>query len=238
VIDLVAAAGPLEMPSLLRGIENTDVAPVGHQLIEALRKSSGLASLPIDRLVTLVKKLPPNMKSESDALLKQTNVDLEGQKKRLEELKDALAGGDPERGRALFFGTKASCSACHSVGEQGGHIGPNLAGIGDIRARRDLLEAVVFPSASFARNFEPYTVQTTAGKVYDGLISRRTSDAIYITTSERKEIQIKKSDIDEEFGIKPSKVSIMPQGLDRLLTPSELQDVLAFLSSLKGDKAQ
>src|SRR6185369_10967830 len=138
-------------------------------------------ALPVDRLVKLLEKLPPDVRPEADLLLKRSNFDLAAQRQRLEELKDALVGGDPDRGRALFFGSKASCSACHRVGEQGGNIGPNLAGIGDIRTRRDLLEAVAFPSASFARNFEPYTVQTTAGKVYDGLISRRTSDAIYIT---------------------------------------------------------
>jgi putative heme-binding domain-containing protein len=153
----------------------------------------------------------------------------------LEELKHTLDGGDPERGRLLFFGTKASCSACHRIGKEGGNIGPNLAGIGDIRSRRDLLEAVAFPSASFARNFEPYTVVSKSGIAHSGIISRTTSDAIYLTTGERTMIRIPRSEIEED-GITPARVSIMPQGLDRQLEPAELTDLLAYLSSLREPK--
>ncbi|MEP6994984.1 MAG: protein kinase, partial [Acidobacteriota bacterium] len=59
-----------------------------------------------------------------------------------------LSQGEPARGRELFFGAKAACSACHSIAGNGGHIGPDLSKIGSIRAGRDLLEAIAFPSAS------------------------------------------------------------------------------------------
>ena len=160
---------------------------------------------------------------------------MEGQRHRLEELKGALAGGDADRGRALFFGSKASCSACHRVDEEGGVIGPNLTGIGEIRTRRDLLEAVAFPSASFARNYEPYTILTKAGLTHSGIISRTTSDAIYLTTGERNTIRLPSSEIEDD-GVVPSTVSIMPQGLDRILQPAELQDLLAYLASLREHK--
>jgi putative heme-binding domain-containing protein len=235
LVELIGEAGPLEMPALMRATENSDVGPVARQLIQSLGKSPGLSTLPPDRLLKLLEKLPTEIRPEADALLKKTNVDLEGQRKRLEELKDCLVGGDPERGRALFFGTKASCSACHRIGDEGGQIGPNLLGIGEIRTRRDLLEAITFPSASFARNFEPYTVLTNSGVVHAGIISRTTSDALYVTTTERTTIRIPRSEIEED-GVIPSKVSIMPQGLDRLLQPDELRDLLAFLSSQRDPK--
>jgi putative heme-binding domain-containing protein len=162
--------------------------------------------------------------------LQKNHVDLQGQRQRLEELKATLTGGDAGRGRQLFFGNKAACSACHRIGEEGGDLGPNLAGIGDIRTRRDLLEAVVYPSASFARNFEPFTVATTSGHIHSGVMSRATSDAIFIITAERTTVRIPRSEIDKD-GIIPGKMSIMPQGLDRILHPTELRDLLAFLSS-------
>ena len=151
------------MPALIRVVENAEAGEIGRMLIQSLEKSPGLSALPVDRLVKLLEKLPSDVRAEADALLKRSHLDLEGQRQRMEELNDALAGGDADRGRSLFFGTKASCSACHRIGEEGGNIGPNLAGIGEIRTRRDLLEAVVFPSASFARNFEPYAVLNKSG---------------------------------------------------------------------------
>ena len=230
VIELIAEAGPLEMPALVRAIENSDSGSVGRQLIQSLERSPGLTALPIDRLVKLLDKLPADVRSDAEPLLKRSNIDLGEQRKRLEELKDSLVGGDADRGRSLFYGSKASCFACHRIGAEGGNVGPNLSGIGEIRTRRDLLEAVAFPSASFARNFEPYTVVNKSGITQTGLISRTTSDAIYLTTGERVVIRIPRSEIEDD-GVTPSMVSIMPQGLDKILQPEELKDLLAFLSS-------
>ncbi len=232
VVELIAEAGSLEMPALIRAVENADVGQIGRKLIQSLGESPGLSALPVDRLVGLLEKLPADVRSEADSLLKRSSLDLEGQRQRIEELKGALVDGDADRGRSLFFGSEASCSACHRVGEEGGSIGPNLAGIGEIRTRRDLLEAVVFPSASFAHNFEPYTVLNTSGITQSGIISRTTSDAVYLVTGERTTIRISRSEIEDD-GLTPSKVSIMPQGLDRILRPEELKDLLAFLSSLR-----
>jgi putative heme-binding domain-containing protein len=235
VIALVAAAGPLEAPALLRPFETIAAGPLATELIHSLERSAGLSAIPADRLAKLIESLPDDVRSQAGKLLQGTSTDLESQRRRLEELNDALVDGDAERGRKLFFGAKASCSACHRVGEEGGNIGPNLAGIGDIRTRRDLLEAVAFPSASFARNFEPYRVTTDSGITYSGVINRTTSDALYLVTTERKIVRIARDEIDDD-GVAPAQVSIMPQGLDRILLPGELKDLLAYLSSLRGQK--
>jgi hypothetical protein len=56
-----------------------------------------------------------------------------------------------------------------------------------------------------------------------------------LTTGERITVRIPRSEIEED-GIIPSKVSIMPQGMDRILQAAELQDLLAFLGSLREQK--
>jgi putative membrane-bound dehydrogenase-like protein len=235
VVELIAEASPLELPALIRAFEVPNTEPVGINLVQALERSPGRSALPVDRLVTLLEKLPDEIRIEARSLLVRSDLDVQGQRQRLEELKGMLVGGDVERGHALFFGSKASCSACHRVDEEGAEIGPNLTGIGEIRTRRDLLEAVVFPSSSFARNYEPYTVLTKAGITQSGIIARTTSDAIYLTTGERNTIRIPSSEIEDD-GVMPSNVSIMPQGLDQILQPEELQDLLAFLESLRQQK--
>jgi putative heme-binding domain-containing protein len=141
-----------------------------------------------------------------------------------------LDGGDPARGRQVFFSKSAACAACHRVQGQGEEIGPDLSRIGAVRTRHDLLESIVFPSASFARGYEPLVVATKSGRLVQGILSRETAEAITLRTAPREEVRIARSDIEETA---PGKVSIMPAGLEKILTQDDLRDVLAFLSSLK-----
>jgi putative heme-binding domain-containing protein len=149
---------------------------------------------------------------------------------RLAKLTEVAAGGDAQRGREVFFGRRAACSACHRVGEEGGNVGPNLSHIGEIRTRRDLLEAIVFPSASFARGYEPVQIVTRGGKIHSGVIARETGDALFLRTAERAEIRMERNDVEQ---LAPSSTSVMPQGMDDVLTPQELADLVAYLQSLR-----
>jgi putative heme-binding domain-containing protein len=131
----------------------------------------------------------------------------------------------------LFYGPKAACFACHTVKNEGGQVGPDLTKIGAIRSNRDLLVAIVFPSASFARGFEPYEITTKDGKFYPaGIIRRETADALHIVTGDRVEVRIPRSEIET---VVPGKVSIMPDGLDNQISRQELSDLIAFLMTLK-----
>jgi putative heme-binding domain-containing protein len=62
-----------------------------------------------------------------------------------------LPNGDVRRGHEVFNRPKLACTACHAIGYLGGKVGPDLTRIGAVRAKRDLLEAIAFPSASFVR---------------------------------------------------------------------------------------
>jgi putative heme-binding domain-containing protein len=112
----------------------------------------------------------------------------------------------------------------------GGKIGPDLSKIGAIRTPRDLLESIVFPSASIVRGYETVTVITKSGRTHSGILGRETTAAVTLTATDRSESRISRSDIDE---ITPGRVSIMPQGLDTQLTRRELSDLIAFLAGLK-----
>jgi putative heme-binding domain-containing protein len=116
------------------------------------------------------------------------------------------------------------------VGGQGARVGPDLSKIGSIRAPKDLLESVAFPSASFARGYEPWRIRTQAGAIYDGIIVRETAEAITLLQGDRTEKRIPRSSIET---IVQGKGSIMPQGFDTLLSPEDLRDLIAFLSSLR-----
>jgi len=149
---------------------------------------------------------------------------------RLKQLQYLLtAGGDVGRGRNIFFGKKVACSTCHTIGTEGGHVGPDLTAIGSIRSGHDLLEAIVFPSASFVPGHEVYRVRTkTSSEILSGVIGEQDSDAIALITGPNAEVRIPR---DRIASMEPSTVSLMPEGLDTSLSQQEFTDLLAFLQA-------
>jgi putative membrane-bound dehydrogenase-like protein len=226
----VAQAGPLEVGHLVAAFEQSGDARTGQMLLKSLAASSGLPGLSPRTLRDAVRNQPEDVRRDVDALLKKLDVDDAKQKSHLTELQSLVDGGDAERGRIVFFNGRTACSACHIVNNQGGRIGPDLSKIGGIRAPADLLESVVYPSATIVRGYESYVIETSRGVSFTGLLARETADAIYLTTTERAEIRVPRASIDS---IKQSRQSIMPQGLEGQMSRQELQDLLAFLKSLK-----
>jgi putative heme-binding domain-containing protein len=161
-------------------------------------------------------------------LLKQLDAGDADRAARLAELQPLASGGDPSRGQSVFLGKTAGCSTCHAISGAGGQVGPDLSKIGALRSGRDLLESIVFPSASIARGFEPFVVETKDGNVYAGTLAGESADAIRLKTP--AEVSIPRSQIKS---FRQDRVSIMPQGLDAQLSKQELADLLAFLQACK-----
>ncbi len=229
--DVVARTGVLELPKLLPAFEQSTDPAIGRALVSALARSPGLKSLQRETLVAIVEPFGAAVVAQAQPLVEQLTVDRAQQTSRLTELADVLTTGDVQRGRDLFFANKkAICATCHSVQGQGGKIGPDLSRIGAIRTGRDLLEAIVFPSASFARGYEPFSVVTDEGRVHAGIIARETSDAIYLVDNSRAEIRIARGSIES---MQQGRVSIMPEGMDTQLGRQDLADLIAFLQSLR-----
>jgi len=223
-------AGAMEMPHLLAAFEGKASDTVGFALVKSLSQAPGLASLSPAALERATRGFAKPVQDQARLLVKKLSIDVAQQKLKLDELEPATKGGDVDLGRNVFYGPKATCAACHAVGGRGGAIGPDLTKIGAIRSGRDLLESLVFPSASFARGFESFVVETKAGKVHQGVMARETADALVLVNADRHETRVLRSEIDS---ITPGRVSIMPQGLEAQLSRQELQNLLAFLQSLR-----
>jgi putative heme-binding domain-containing protein len=153
------------------------------------------------------------------------------QKQRLDELAAFLPKGDAQRGEKLFNNRdRSKCITCHLKGEKGVRLGPDLTWIGAIRSERDLLEAVVFPSASIARYHEVVNVVTKGGKVVSGLMVKETVDEMFLSSAEGDVKAVAFQDIEHA---RYSNVSLMPEGLDKLLKPEEIADLVAYLKASK-----
>ena len=153
------------------------------------------------------------------------------QKKRLDELAAFLPTGDVERGKKLFSNRdRSKCITCHLKGDQGVRLGPDLTWIGAIRSKRDLLEAIVFPSASIARYHEIVNVVTTDGKTVSGLMVKETADKMFLSSAEGVGQSVAYRDVEQA---RYSNVSLMSEGMDKLLKPEEIADLVAYLKASK-----
>jgi len=230
VADALKTAGPLEADRLLTALEQSTDETLGLRLVKNLGISSALPSLRIDALKLHLAKFGAPVQSAAQGLYVRLNADIAKQKARIDELATRIASGDPRRGQLVFHSEKAACFTCHAIGYRGGNVGPDLTKVGQVRSERDLLEAIVYPSASLIRSYEPVLVATADGKVQNGLLRNETSDEILLVTGANQEARIPRADIEE---IRPSSVSVMPAGLDQQLSTQELADLVAFLRACR-----
>lgn len=149
---------------------------------------------------------------------------------RLHELLALVKKGDAQRGAEIFRGTKANCALCHAVAGVGGALGPDLTKAGAIRTATDLLEAILYPSASYVRSYEPVTVLLRSGEEHYGIVRDDASDALRLATGPATELRLKRSEIS---GLTEGLMSLMPPGFDGVLSPGELVDLVAYLQALK-----
>ena len=230
LVDAIRSAGPLEMPALLSALAGEKDEAMGRSLLQAIARSKSATSIAAATFAKAFAGFSKELQGEAAAFAAKLGPDPAMQKAKLDAISPSLVGGDSARGRDLFFGPKAGCSSCHALNGQGGGVGPDLGKISALRSSRDLLEAIVFPSNSFARGFEPIVVETKTGTLHTGVLRRETSDAVWIATAEKRELRIPRAEIAD---LAPSKTSIMPQGLEAQLSPAEFRDLMAFLQALR-----
>ena len=226
----IPRVSPLELFRLLPVFEGQSNAAVGQKLLAALRVSKAAQSLPAGNVKALFVKYPASVQAEAATFLQTLNVDVAKQSAHLDTLLGELKTitGDTRRGQAVFNNPKASCTACHKLGYLGGNIGPDLTTIGGARSERDLLEAIVYPSASFVRSYEPVIIATKSGEEFSGVLRKDAAEELVLATGPNAEQRIARADV---AGMRPGQLSVMPQGLDEQLSKQELADLLTFLKN-------
>jgi putative heme-binding domain-containing protein len=228
--DTIKTSGPLEVPRLLSAFDHSTDEAVGQTLLAALKQSPGLSSLRPETLQPHLTNFPAQVQSEGVQLAASLNADASKQQAHLNEVAAALKGGDIRRGQLIFNSQKAACSSCHAIGYLGGNVGPDLTRIGQVRTDRDLLESIVYPSASFVRSFEPVVITTKGGDDYSGVVKKDAPDELVLATGPGAEVRVARADIAD---MRPGTVSVMPAGLDEQLSRQELADLIAFLRATR-----
>ncbi|MEZ5354659.1 MAG: HEAT repeat domain-containing protein [Bryobacteraceae bacterium] len=227
---------PLVLPNLLDGFRNSKSEAVGTALVKGLSgMEDSLGTVGAQRVEELVGGYPDTVRSAAQPLVARIGMEREGRLEKLRDLMPVLASkGDAGRGREIFFGAKAGCSGCHTMGAEGGNVGPDLTSIGAIRSGRDLLEAIVLPSESFVPGHEVYRVET-AREIYSGVLGKNAPPGtVRLVTGPGDEVLIARKDV-VKMGYAP--VSLMPEGYEEVLTREELTDLIGYLRGQTSRKA-
>jgi putative heme-binding domain-containing protein len=138
--------------------------------------------------------------------------------------------GDAGRGRALF---EAECAGCHQVRGSGGALGPDLSGIGAARSRAALVTALRDPSASVALGFRGVTLVADGARI-EGVVKAEDAFSLQLVTVDGELRAFSKRDLD---GLTRHDESLMPVFDASRLGDAALEDVLAYLGSLRGERA-
>jgi putative heme-binding domain-containing protein len=146
--------------------------------------------------------------------------------------RDARAKGDPGRGALLFYQSHLACTRCHTAGEEGAKLGPDLAKAGKEATDVYLVESILLPSKVIKKGFETVTITTTAGRTVTGLIAEETADRLVLRdgVQDGKRVAIAKKDIDAR---NDKGLSLMPEGLaNGLASRQEFLDLARYLMEL------
>jgi len=140
------------------------------------------------------------------------------------------AGGDPAAGERLFFHPRGpQCFTCHRVRGKGGEVGPDLSRLGRGLERDRLIDSILQPSRDIAPEFAAWEIITKDGDSWVGRILKEETKDLTLLGPSNRPVSIPRGDIAVR---RPSRVSMMPDGLQRGLTRKEFRDLVAFLLSL------
>ena len=134
--------------------------------------------------------------------------------------------GDAQRGHLLYT---AICSACHKLKNEGNEIGPDLGTVVG-KPLDQIIESILDPNRAVEQRYAVQTVSTSDGKAHVGLIIEENSNNITLRTGTSTELILLKNIAKRGSTNK----SLMPDGLESVLKPQDVADVIAWIRASKS----
>ncbi len=181
-----------------------------------------------DRLKQLRTHADPRLRERAIRILGAQPAATRDRKVTIEAFRPALAlAGQPEKGRRVFTKT---CATCHRASGLGVEVGPDLATVTG-RSPEDLLLHIIDPNREVALNYVNYNVATVDGRTISGIIVAESARALTLKRAEGVTDVVPRAQIEE---VTSTGLSLMPEGLEKGLTPQDLADLIAFVKSVRG----
>jgi putative membrane-bound dehydrogenase-like protein len=193
-----------------------------HALFDAIQKGDVAAyTVNADRRNQLMKHKDPSIQERANALFKDLTPG--DRMKAYEETKSVLTlTADSKNGHAVF---QKNCTSCHTFAGEGHLVGPDLTGIRNQPSEVILLHIVV-PEYEIMPIYTCYNVETKDGQSYTGILAGETPSAITLRMTQGIEQPIPRASIASML---TSRLSLMPQELEKAMTKQEMADLIGFL---------
>lgn len=136
--------------------------------------------------------------------------------------------GTPENGERIF---QKTCRTCHMVNGTGGELGPDLSRIGSGRPRAALTKKIRTPSDKIRPGYEPVTLVLRSGQRIRAVKKNEDEFSIQVMDMRQRVQGYLKADLTE---VVADKQSVMPAYGPDQLSPGDLDDLLSYLSTLRG----
>jgi putative heme-binding domain-containing protein len=137
--------------------------------------------------------------------------------------------GNAAAGKVIFDG-KGGCAACHSIGDRGASLGPDLGAIGIKRSANSLRLALVDPDAEIDKEYFTVVVETKRGQTIRGLALNEDDLSIQVRDIDGNPRSFLKDDLKSS---RREQRSLMPSYASRL-SGMEIDDLVAYLRTLRG----
>lgn len=140
--------------------------------------------------------------------------------------------GDPHAGAVAF---QKLCGQCHKIYGQGQEVGPDITTNGR-GSFEQLLSSVFDPSLVIGPDYQGRMILTADGRTLTGLLVEDNEQRVVLKLQGGKLETIPRDDVD---AIRVSRLSLMPEGVEKQLSEQELIDLFAYLSLTRppGDLA-
>lgn len=131
---------------------------------------------------------------------------------------------DTLRGRAVF---QKNCATCHRIGDVGVNVAPDIS---DSRTKQpsQLLADILQPNRAIDNNYVNYVVVTEDGQSLSGIVAAETATSVTFRQPENKTVTLLRTDIAE---MRSTGQSLMPEGLEKNISPAEMADLLSFIKN-------
>ena len=139
--------------------------------------------------------------------------------------------GDVANGEKIFWG-KGGCGQCHRVGARGSGIGPNLTRAGRQRSIAYLKASILSPDADLTPGYGTIRVTLPDGKSVVGVERNLDDFSAQLIDLSGKYYSFVREDVTS---MSRENRSMMPS-YDKSLTTAEVNDLLVYLRSLRGDR--
>jgi len=158
--------------------------------------------------------------------------------------KNPVAMGDSTQGREIFNG-KAGCADCHMVLGHGGVLGPDLSRVGASRSVAYLIDSIRQPNKDLSTGitdpnnhyglalvYDTVTVVNADGTKLTGVAKNEDTYSVQLISTDQKLHLLLKKDVRE---VTHERRSLMPPYSEDALDGPQLQNLIAYLETLRGE---